>query len=52
MNALKYILLSAGGEVGADKNRGDGGSADGGRGCKALCDINARARIFYFIFII
>ena len=31
-NTSNYVLLSVGGKVGADKNVGDGGSADGGRG--------------------
>ena len=44
-NPSEYILLSAGGKVGADKNGGDGGRADGGRGCGELRDSNARARI-------
>ena len=51
-NPSEYILISAGGKVGADKNGGDGGSADGGRGCRALRESNACAQIFYFIFLI
>ena len=32
---LEYIVLSSGGKVGTDKNRGDGGSSDGDRGCRS-----------------
>ena len=44
-NPPEYILLSAGGEIGAYKNGGDRGSNDDGRGCGALRDSNTHARL-------
>ena len=52
-NPSEYIMISAGGKAGADKNRGDGGSTDGGRGCGSgsvsvwyeLRDSNDHARL-------